>query len=476
MRRIAKSFWHLLKIIACVLLIVNTFYCGFSFFNETMRTEGVEYNDSFHNLPADSMDVIVLGSSHAQYSFMPQIVYQNTGLYSYVLGSACQPLKVSYEMLKEALKTQSPELVILEIYTATPLKSWCEGDSCYVMAEYQMRGEEKQNVIDFLPEEKAMQYKNEFLINHNNWKTANRIEDILKKPDYSYIDPCLGYVCLESVLPVDNWWFPNTYKDIPDVELDDADVKALNNIYDLCKKKNIQLLLYMMPMDGIDELNQSYRYEVWKWATEKNVSYIDFVDKAEELNYRMCVHNDGAHSKLNGANLITDYISEYIVNNYNFLSHESSKKLDDIYSKYIPEYTIKILNSEYNPRKYLSRILKYDKTIILSYAGGTVTGNKELEMMINAFDLEDFDSNDPYFAIIQNKHVIECGKSELNAVLKENNITVNRDKIIINDDAILCDGDISIVVLDNDFDKRAVKKIKLSHIPWDVDHSLDYTW
>lgn len=171
MNKVLKTIWNLLKITMGLCVVCGSFYFGYNFFSSKFKNPEANYNYSFHNLPENSMDVIVLGSSHAQYSFSPNFFYEDTGLYSYVLGSACQPLEVSYQMLREALKTQNPKLVVLETYTATPLRSWCEADSCYVTAEYQMRGIEKINTINYLPEEKAKTYRNDFINYHNDWRT-----------------------------------------------------------------------------------------------------------------------------------------------------------------------------------------------------------------------------------------------------------------------------------------------------------------
>ena len=89
-------------LLLCTLVIYN-------FLNSMFLNKEVYRGDSFHSLPEDTLDIVVLGSSNAQYSYVPEYTYLDDNLYSYVLGSACQPIKVSYEMLKEALKTQKPK-------------------------------------------------------------------------------------------------------------------------------------------------------------------------------------------------------------------------------------------------------------------------------------------------------------------------------------------------------------------------------
>lgn len=479
MNKKVKIFSNYLKIIVCVALITCTFKYGYSYFNSLFRneTDGVSYGDSFHSMPEDSVDIIVLGSSHAQYSFIPSFMYQDTGLYSYVLGSACQPLKVSYEMLKEALKTQNPELVVLEVFTATPLKSTCDGDSCYVMSAYQMRDEERTNTIKMLPEDKQGTYLNDYLINHNNWRTINSLSDFEIE---DWIDPCFGYVEQTTSLPVDNWWYPNTYYETEEVELNDEDRDALNNILSLCKDNGIELFLYMMPMEDIDVENQSYRYKVWQWADENEVRYIDFVDIAEELDYRLQIHNDGAHSMVNGSGYITDYLADYFVSNYDFSNHTDNENLDEIYSKYIGIYNIEVLKTEHNPLKYLPRLINYDGTVIMKYLGNDKGLDDEIKQNLSKMGVsEDFNSSEPYYAVFSGGQMVAHDKSELAYEIDGHQIIVN--SLGINVDGSVMDDDesskLTFVVYDEDYGEVATKRINVdSKQVWDLYYDYSYNY
>ncbi|MDO4499727.1 MAG: hypothetical protein Q4B60_00465 [Erysipelotrichaceae bacterium] len=448
--KIIKKFWQLIKICLCICLLTGTFYYGYNYLNDSFRTKGVEYNESFHNLPENSMDIIVLGSSHAQYSYVPSFVYQNTGLYSYVLGSACQPLKVSYEMLKEALKTQSPELIILEVYTATPLKLWCMADSCYVLAEYQMRGEEKQNVINMLPEEKAELYKNEFLVNHNNWKDLNDFKEILNQPDREFIDPTFGFVCQDPPEYVDNWWYPNVFKETVDVELDEEDLTALNNIYNLCNENNIEILLYMMPMDGLDVENQSYRYKVWQWAEERNIKYLDFVDLAEKLDYKMRIHNDGAHSLINGSSYISDYLSEYVANEYKFNNHNNDDFLNTLYNKYVNMYSYKVFKSEPVFSKYKNRLEKYSGLLVV----GIYNHNEQIDTFVRTVCNEEEYIKNRY--VIYKNEIIASGDDYLWCEVNGRYIEIVGNSLRIDNETMNCNRN-TIVIFDENGSGYVVK-------------------
>lgn len=472
-KKILKIIWNISKIIMGFCLISATFYFSYNFLSTKFKNEDAYYNESFHNLPKDSMDVIVLGSSHAQYSFSPTFFYEDSGLYSYVLGSACQPLEVSYQMLKEALKTQSPKLVILEGYTATPLRKWCEADSCYVTAEYQMRGMEKINTINYLPKEKAKQYRNDFINYHNDWRTKESF-DFLFKEDSKAIEPSFGYIPLDTVYPFDNWWYANVFDDKSyDVSLDELDNESLDNILNLCRENDIELLLYFMPMDGIDELNQKYRYKLWDYCRENDIKYIDFVDLSQELDYRIPIHNDGAHSRTSGASLITSYLASFIKDNHYEFNHKKSNQLDNLYIDYLDLYVYSLLYGECNPTKYLDRIVKYPYLKLIRYKGSAL--NDKLRDSFKEMGLIDLKENENYYAIIDDNEILIAGNNEIKYDLNGHLIKINDDGIYYDSEYLVSGNDISIVIFDKKMERKSIKKFSYKNSSlWDVGFDYNY--
>ena len=70
--------------------------------------------DGFYAEPEDTIDVIFLGSSHANAAFAPAQMWREQGFTGYVLYSWSQPMWVSYHYAVEAFKRQTPRVVVLE--------------------------------------------------------------------------------------------------------------------------------------------------------------------------------------------------------------------------------------------------------------------------------------------------------------------------------------------------------------------------
>ena len=76
----------------------------------------VRYGPHVYDIEEDTLDVLCLGSSHAYYGFQPNVLWNEYGITSCVLGSPQQTAALSYYLLKEALQYQKPEVVLFESY------------------------------------------------------------------------------------------------------------------------------------------------------------------------------------------------------------------------------------------------------------------------------------------------------------------------------------------------------------------------
>lgn len=68
------------------------------------------------NEPFCSLDMVCFGSSHMYCTLCPILLYQLTGIRSYVVASQRQPLEVSQENIRRVLQRQKPKYVMLETF------------------------------------------------------------------------------------------------------------------------------------------------------------------------------------------------------------------------------------------------------------------------------------------------------------------------------------------------------------------------
>ncbi|MBQ6733348.1 MAG: hypothetical protein IJR00_00250, partial [Lachnospiraceae bacterium] len=72
--------------------------------------------------PEDTVDVVMLGSSHIHCNIDPGLLYHDYGIAAYNYSAAAQPLWNTYHYLIEFCKYQKPKLVVLDLYSPAVLK------------------------------------------------------------------------------------------------------------------------------------------------------------------------------------------------------------------------------------------------------------------------------------------------------------------------------------------------------------------
>ncbi len=71
--------------------------------------------ETFFGQEKNTDDVLFLGTSHVQYGLDPMELYKEYGIVSYNLGTSAQRLSGTFFLLQEALKTQHPSVIVLDV-------------------------------------------------------------------------------------------------------------------------------------------------------------------------------------------------------------------------------------------------------------------------------------------------------------------------------------------------------------------------
>ena len=110
------------KRIVGIIAFLLIFACLFSFADRILsrkETEGwwnvTSKIDGFYNSPENEYDVMFFGSSNAYCSFNPLVLWEKTGVKSYVFATQQQPVWATYHYMVDALKTQDLDLAVVDI-------------------------------------------------------------------------------------------------------------------------------------------------------------------------------------------------------------------------------------------------------------------------------------------------------------------------------------------------------------------------
>lgn len=346
------------------------------YYNSSWPTTNTFKN--FYKLEKDSVDVLILGSSHAASGINPQIIYDEYGITSYNLGSEQQSLVISYYWLREALKYQSPKLVVLDTYLLHKYKGVyyvSNGMNCNESAVRKamdcMRWSplkwEAGKVIESLdPSQSALSFTLPNIRYHTRWYD-------LSEEDYTQADMLShGGVKGFTVLGGRKPGLDDVYLKADEAEPAEAEPMVdtmelyLDKITELCNKNGIQLILVSIPCS-----ESVGKYKALKeYAKEHGLFFCDFNE--EELYHKIDYHAAEdllSHPNYIGAEKISSYLGGLFLTEYGVAPRDDAS-FDVSRKNYIHQVENLILGETDDICDYLDRLNCEDYSIFIYAPNG----------------------------------------------------------------------------------------------------------
>lgn len=304
MKRILKRVAGCLVIVLGVLMLSE--YAG--------RVLNPEYTDgamdtirAFHELPPDSVEVIVYGSSIAWSGLDPLEMYQKYGIGAYNYGCNWQHLNTTLLFLQDSLRTQSPKVALVETFKVGEIleDSDLNGEIYYSKAISDFKG--KRDYLRQCFGSDAGRYLSYYMplsVFHENWSGVGR-ENFL--PDGA--EDCLGRMGYAGGSDDAVQVTIGDYRTFPQKELSRESIEVLDAMVRLCRENDVQLIFYTAPHEGeCDNIDAMRAY-----AEENGCTYLNLFEKAEETGIDGSTDfSDWAHLNGSGARKTADYLGAYI--------------------------------------------------------------------------------------------------------------------------------------------------------------------
>jgi len=309
--------------------------------NRVLKIKGQEYGvyspyaqyGGFYEMEKNTVDVLFLGSSHCYCGFSPQEFYGRCGIRSYNLGSSRQSTWLSYYWLREALKTQTPQAVVMDVYY-TRVSSGDEPSVQKALSYMKWSPNKVEAVQTAVKEFPELNFKSFLLPNirfHDRWKELDRADFVL-----SELEP---YKALKGYVPLPDRYGKTDFKMIGESEEDfaaaskagielqpetdeytewpDTSKVYMGRIADLCKEKGIDLILVKTPTVRWTAEDHN---AAAKFAQEYGLPFYDFntCRYYKALNYDYAQDNaDEGHANVQGAEKICGFIGSLLAGEYN---------------------------------------------------------------------------------------------------------------------------------------------------------------
>lgn len=319
-----------LKNIIKPIAFIVIFFMLFSYFSELMsrKTTVGAWNHTqkisgFYNEPDNEFDIMFFGSSNTYCSFNPLIIYKDSGIKSYVFASQQQPVWATYAYMKEALKTQKPELLVVDVLMFTkPDQYYDDGVNYSYMDDIPF----SKNKIELAwasasTNSERFRLLVNFIKYHSRWSELT--EDDYKFKRNETTDYLKGYVLLEETFTDAKFPEFDTTETSP---LGEKQIEYFYKIISLSKEYNIPLLFVKTPSNIIRE-DQKLVNTVRNMASEKEIHFIDFNSCYDEIGFEMSSDfYDKSHLNYKGAEKFSAYFAEKIISLYPELS---DKEIND---------------------------------------------------------------------------------------------------------------------------------------------------
>lgn len=281
-------------------------------------TQGCIQLADFYKLEEDTVDLLCIGSSHVYYSINTCQLYDSRGIASYLLASPGQPVWLSYYFLEEALKTQSPQLVILDVCTMfrtekdfgrPSLPSLISMKPSRVKWDAIAAMNEEKEVLDALSAFFSFPYY------HTRYEELT--EQDFKNTEHVRYN---GYHADFTSISEDELeeWAGTGWKNIHDAKpVTPRTEHYLRKFIELCQDRDIPLLLVNAPFINHTAKKQRAYHYIGQIAGEYGVKFVDANDYTQEMQLDFSKDLlEASHLNYYGSVKYTDFLLGIIDESY----------------------------------------------------------------------------------------------------------------------------------------------------------------
>lgn len=244
--------------------------------------DGSDNANGLYEEKDDDIEVLFLGASQAVCGFDPLVMYEDYGVAGYVYAASWQHLQITDYWLKEALKTQSPKVVVLECGNCFQTEDEIPDNEIQLSMPYIKNTPDK---IQFLFDAAGREWNDKFysyvfplLQFKARWKEWDMTDFKYRTADkfnYSrgryYCDTVLDEACDLS-----------SYNDQTIMEISDLNRNVMDSIVAICAENDIQLILVKLPQT---EWTKGESKAIQDYADTNDLLFIDYFTVLDEIEF-----------------------------------------------------------------------------------------------------------------------------------------------------------------------------------------------
>lgn len=275
---------------------------------------------SYYSEPNNTISTIFVGGSHVNSSYAPSMLWREYGIAAHNVYSWNQPIWTSYSYIKEALRTQSPEVVVVDLfgmmYGYSYMSVGAIDDVNYKNAFsfrmgpilYEMMWNTYQASSDALPFSDYLNLSRY----HARWKYLTAQDFSFDYTDYH--DIFKGYSIQTEVKPV----APPGFRLATETHRpNETCIEYLDKIVKLADQRGFQLVFTMLPYD-FNETERKIFLWLDEYAQEHGIPLLNYnLTDGERIGFDFQTDMvDWGHTNHDGATKVTMDIGRFLLENY----------------------------------------------------------------------------------------------------------------------------------------------------------------
>ena len=302
----------------------------------------------FYEEEEGSLDAVYIGSSNCYAFWNSMTAWNEYGIAVYPYSCNAMSFLATEYLIKETRKTQPDALFVVNINTISETTVTIE--KVHHLLDYMPMSLNKLELIDALADagdfttEEKMECIVPMLRYHGRWSD-------LSKRDFKYkVNGMKGSSAYSTFL--------NSYVDITDryvltdktADIPEIYAEALTSLLDYCDEEKVKVLFVTVPRAEKDEERLSQINQLNAMIEERGYDTLYLMDQTDEMGMDITTDfYNRNHTNVHGSIKYTQYLSEYLIENYGFEDKrfdEAYKSWDKGYKKYSKKIAPYVLDIE----------------------------------------------------------------------------------------------------------------------------------
>lgn len=306
----------------------------------------------FYEEEEESLDAVYIGSSNCYAFWNSMTAWDEYGIAVYPYSCNAMSFIATEYLIKETRKTQPDALFVVNVNTISETTVTIE--KVHHLLDYMPFSLNKLELIDALADagdfttEERMECIVPMLRYHSRWSD-------LSEKDFNYeVNGMKGSSAYSTFL--------KTYVDITDryvltdetADVPETYAEALDSLLDYCDEEKVNVLFVTVPRAEKDEERLKQINKINELIEERGYDTLYLIDETEAIGLDITTDfYNRNHTNVHGSIKYTQYLSEYLIENYGF----ENKKGNEAYSSWDKGY-----------EKYSKKIMPYVLDIELDSA------------------------------------------------------------------------------------------------------------